>query len=393
MNFFAKPSLKSKKKLVIMIFAILVTLCVVPFVLVGQNPVTITVNGERIHFPDQQPIIINDRLMVPVGSVFEHMGFTVGWFGETRTATLINDTTVIIIPAGATSFTVNGVTVEPEVPQTIVNDRLLLPLGAIVNAIGGVAGWDGVQRVAVITTPGFVPGNQPANATPTPQPPQPTPIPLPTPSPPPAATPAPPTPTPQPPINWPVYTPAPTPTPTEAPAPTPTVTPTPATPAPTFTIPNRRLTAAELSTWIGQYHQNGGISELEREILRLVNVERQAEGVPPLAMSPTLAMSARFKANSIVDLNYFNHTNPVYGHFTTIPRELFDYPVGTMMGENLARWQTTAQQVMRDWMGSPGHRNNILNPNFTEMGVGIHGSAWVQQFGNGNTASIPAPTQ
>ena len=51
------------------------------------------------------------------------------------------------------------------------------------------------------------------------------------------------------------------------------------------------------------------------------------------------------------------------------------------LGENLARGQFTAQEVVGDWMASPGHRRNILEPEFTEMGIAIFNEYWVQTFG------------
>ena len=50
-------------------------------------------------------------------------------------------------------------------------------------------------------------------------------------------------------------------------------------------------------------------------------------------------------------------------------------------GENLARGQLTAEDVMNDWMASPGHRANILTELFIDIGIGIEGSSWVQHFG------------
>jgi len=102
-------------------------------------------------------------------------------------------------------------------------------------------------------------------------------------------------------------------------------------------------------------------------------------------------IASRFKAQSMHDIGYFAHTSPVYGRFDNISRQLFNYPVAAM-GENIARGQRTPQAVMTSWMNSEGHRNNILNPDYTEMGIGFHSYTWVQKFGNASTADVPAPT-
>jgi len=140
-----------------------------------------------------------------------------------------------------------------------------------------------------------------------------------------------------------------------------------------------------------EYHAHGGINELELEIVRLVNIEREREGLEPLTVSPILMMAARFKSQSMADIGYFAHESPVYGHFANISRQLFNFPI-TALGENLGRFQRTPAIVVNAWMNSPGHRGNIMNPRFTEIGVGAIDYHWTQKFADSNTAHIPAPT-
>jgi len=129
--------------------------------------VNVTVNGNFVHFPDQQPIIVDDRVLVPVRGVFEHLGFNATWYTNTRIARLTNHNTVVIIPADINSFIVNSRIITPDVPQRMVNDRMMLPLRAVAEALGGTAYWDSHNRVARITN---------VSTTPTPTP---TPTPLP----------------------------------------------------------------------------------------------------------------------------------------------------------------------------------------------------------------------
>ena len=143
-------------------------------------PITVTVNGQLVTFPDQLPIMVDNRVLVPVGGVFEMMGFVPSWDPVQRIARLTRHDITVVIPAASTSFVVNGVVITPEVPQRIVNDRLMLPLRAVAEAVGGVPNWDAVNRRAMITTP-LAP-----TASPTP-----TPTSTPTPSPTPGATPVP----------------------------------------------------------------------------------------------------------------------------------------------------------------------------------------------------------
>jgi len=173
--------------------------------------------------------------------------------------------------------------------------------------------------------------------------------------------------------------------PTTAPTTTIPTTTAPTTPAALFTqlprLANRRITADETEVWIEAYHYLGGILEFEREVLRLVNVERAAHGVGQLTMNTTLAMAARFKSQEMANLGYFDHRSPVYGEFWVISEDVFAMGVfGGAMGENIASGQTTSQSVMNAWMNSPGHRANILDPSFTQIGVGLYANRWTQKF-------------
>jgi uncharacterized protein YkwD len=78
-----------------------------------------------------------------------------------------------------------------------------------------------------------------------------------------------------------------------------------------------------------------------------------------------------------------SHTGPD-GSTMTSRVEAAGYEWSTL-GENIARGQSDAASVMESWMNSPGHRANILNCSFTELGVGVHfgdgGPWWTQDFG------------
>ena len=136
-----------------------------------------------------------------------------------------------------------------------------------------------------------------------------------------------------------------------------------------ITIPNRRLTTDEMSTWISEYHVMGSSNHFEIEVVELVNKERANAGLRPLSINSTLMMTARFKSQSMSDLNYFDHTG-VYGEPWDLAR-VFGYNFRAF-GENLARSQTSAASVVDTWMNSPGHRSNILNSGFNSIGVGLY---------------------
>ena len=120
-----------------------------------------------------------------------------------------------------------------------------------------------------------------------------------------------------------------------------------------------------------------------QEVLRLVNVERAKEGLQPLTMSNTaLSAAAQVRAKELVSL--FAHTRPDGTRcFTALDEQGVTYG---WAGENIAAGYQTPEAVVSGWMNSPGHRANILNANFKELGVGYYYTTsgykhyWVQMF-------------
>ena len=116
----------------------------------------------------------------------------------------------------------------------------------------------------------------------------------------------------------------------------------------------------------------------EYEVLRLVNIERAKRGIAPLQMNKDLHITARIKAEEMVFYNYYSHYSPVSGSASELIESRGKRYYGT--GENIAKGQTTPEQVMNSWMNSSGHKANILNPNYLYIGVGYYQDHWVQQF-------------
>lgn len=114
------------------------------------------------------------------------------------------------------------------------------------------------------------------------------------------------------------------------------------------------------------------------QVVTLVNKERTKAGLKPLASDSSLSAMALVKAKDMYNNNYFDHTSPTYGSpFKMMKSFGIRY---TYAGENIAMGQRTPQEVMTAWMNSPGHRQNILSPNFTKIGVAYYNKEWVQEF-------------
>ncbi|WP_327281319.1 MULTISPECIES: CAP domain-containing protein [unclassified Streptomyces] len=124
-------------------------------------------------------------------------------------------------------------------------------------------------------------------------------------------------------------------------------------------------------------------SDAESAVLALVNKERAAAGCGPLASNGKLSAAARAYSDTMARSGVMSHTGPD-GSTMTSRVEAAGYSWSNL-GENIARGQADPDAVMNAWMNSPGHRANILNCAFKEIGIGVHkgdgGPWWTQDFG------------
>ena len=118
----------------------------------------------------------------------------------------------------------------------------------------------------------------------------------------------------------------------------------------------------------------------ENEVIRLVNEIRVSNGLKPLTANWELSRIARYKSEDMSDNRYFSHTSPTYGTpFQMIRAFGLSYRAA---GENIAYGYGTPAAVVNGWMNSSGHRANILNASYTQIGVGYcaSGNYWTQMF-------------
>lgn len=123
-------------------------------------------------------------------------------------------------------------------------------------------------------------------------------------------------------------------------------------------------------------------TDIASQILSLVNKERAAIGLNNLTLDTTLNKMAQYKAEDMAS-NGFSHDGS-YGSFSDLINMF--HINGTAFGENIAMGQKTAESVMNSWMSSQVHRENILDKEYTKLGVGCYQSNdtiyWVQEFSN-----------
>lgn len=125
---------------------------------------------------------------------------------------------------------------------------------------------------------------------------------------------------------------------------------------------------------------NKTVSDYEKEVVNLVNNIRKEYGLSPLKLNSELSAVARLKSSDMREKGYFSHTSPTYGSpFDMMKTFGIKYRTA---GENIAMGYRTPQAVVDGWMNSKGHRENILNSSFTEIGVGYiaNGNYWTQMF-------------
>lgn len=144
---------------------------------------------------------------------------------------------------------------------------------------------------------------------------------------------------------------------------------------PAMIYPGQKLTIPTVTT-----------TAQENEVIRLVNVQRSNAGLQLLKTNWQLCRVARYKSADMAQpppKGYFAHQSPTYGSPFQM-MESFGLKFSAA-GENIAYGQQTPAAVMSAWMNSPGHRSNIMNGTYTEIGVGLAKNKngvcyWTQQF-------------
>jgi uncharacterized protein YkwD len=116
---------------------------------------------------------------------------------------------------------------------------------------------------------------------------------------------------------------------------------------------------------------------VESEIIRLTNVERQKVGAPPLRASAKIAQAAAAYAALMAKLDKMDHHLDGKDAGQRLTAAGYQWQ---SWGENIAFNFPNAASVVQAWMSDEGHKQNLLNPNFTEIGVGVAFNAKGQPY-------------
>lgn len=126
----------------------------------------------------------------------------------------------------------------------------------------------------------------------------------------------------------------------------------------------------------GQTSSEGGYQTLMAEVVRFSNEERKTHGAAAVVPDKSLEKAAAGHSEEMARLNYFEHTSPTPGRETPDTRIRLAGANARKTGENLALLSpqpesVLAREVVTGWMNSPGHRANLLDPDFTHIGIGV----------------------
>ena len=134
----------------------------------------------------------------------------------------------------------------------------------------------------------------------------------------------------------------------------------------------------------------------EQAFLKLINDYRTTNGLGTLQASITLTNAAKWMSNDMAVKGYFDH-NDSTGRDPFTRMRNFGYNYNTWMGENIAAGYSDATNTFNQWKNSPGHNENMLNPNFKVIGIGriVNTGAyyryyWTTDFGGFVNATIPS---
>lgn len=257
--------------------------------------IQVEIDGQAVTF-DQPPVIENDRVMVPMRALAEALGAEVGWDGDRRMMTSVRGDDTLYIDIGKYVMWRNDQPIFLDAAPMIVAGRTLAPIRAISEGYDATVDWDGVQRKVTVTTDAaaFPPEEKP-------------------------------------PVDEP-----------------------------------------------------SDVDSYAYEVFELTNEERRNAGLDPFVWSDALAEVAYAHSKDMSVRGFFSHDNPDgLSPFDRMENAGISY---WMAAENIAAGHQTPADVVEGWMTSPGHRANILDPGLHKLGVGFYtgssgyGTYWTQCF-------------
>lgn len=138
--------MKNIKKIILS--AMLAVMLVLPTSAYASDSISVVLNGQKVSFPNAQPVIYDDRTLIPVRAVFEDMGCYVDWDNANKQAVIGNDDKIIFIPIDNIFMQVYDIATDTQtdialdVPAMIISDSTMIPLRAVGEALGAEVEWE-----------------------------------------------------------------------------------------------------------------------------------------------------------------------------------------------------------------------------------------------------------
>lgn len=139
------------KKLIGIISALIMSVSITTISATATDNITVKLDGRNVEF-DVAPQLVNERTMVPVRAIFEALGATVEWDQQTNTVTSSKDGTVIQLTINNPVMKVNDREVVLDTAACIIGERTLVPVRAISEAFNLNVGWDGNAKTVIINS-------------------------------------------------------------------------------------------------------------------------------------------------------------------------------------------------------------------------------------------------
>ena len=126
----------------------------------------------------------------------------------------------------------------------------------------------------------------------------------------------------------------------------------------------------------------------ESRLLELINGHREVNDLATLVASEALSTAAKRHSDDMATYNFFSHNSEASSYYPTgsayYDRTVLEgYPADAHTSENIA-WFSTPEEAFETWLQSEVHNGYMLDPSFTEIGVGQDGSYWTADFGSGS---------
>ncbi len=141
-----------KKIFGILMCAVLLCACTA---VCAQEPITVMLDCAEVEFT-QDPVIVNDRTLVPVRAIFEAMGATVDWNADTQTVTSVLGNTTVVMVVNNTVMTVNGSFKTLDTAPQLIGGSTMVPTRAVAEGFGCKVEWDPAERRVLISSASFL---------------------------------------------------------------------------------------------------------------------------------------------------------------------------------------------------------------------------------------------